>query len=204
MTGIPKEYAFLSAVGVLPRMITEGLALLGTNEIPGSKSNAVIMSWERELEREGFDRLDYGNDDIPWCGLFMAICALRAGKTPVANPLWARNWQHFDNPIRVNAGSELKPRLISSGFPRPNGPPEPSLGDVCVFIRPGGGHVAMYIAEDPFYFHVLGGNQSNSVTITRVRKDRCIAVRRANMMIPPASMHPYNANVNGAVSVNEA
>jgi cell wall-associated NlpC family hydrolase len=35
------------------------------------------------------------------------------------------------------------------------------LGDVLVFRRGGGGHVALYVGEDEEAFHVLGGNQAD-------------------------------------------
>jgi hypothetical protein len=46
-----------------------------------------------------------------------------------------------------------------------------------VFERPGGGHVGFYVGEDAAAYHVLGGNQGDSVTIARIEKQRCIARR---------------------------
>jgi hypothetical protein len=45
--------------------------------------------------------------------------------------------------------------------------------------RAGFGHVGLYVGEDYGAFHVLGGNQSVVVTITRIARDRCIAIRRS-------------------------
>lgn len=199
MAGIPAKYALLSSVGVLPRVITYGLALLGTNEIPGAGSNPVILSWDNEVNAKFPGKISgMVNDGVPWCGLFVALVTTRAGKTPVTNPLWARNWQGFGEPVGVNRGSESAPRLeFVEGR-------KASLGDVLVFVRPGGGHVGFYIAEDATAYHVLGGNQSDSVSITRVAKARCIAVRRPPMTTPPASMKPYRVAASGAMSANEA
>jgi uncharacterized protein (TIGR02594 family) len=177
-----EKYAWLKTIGLLPRTITYGLALLGTNEVKGSGSNDVIESWRDELNAKYPNLVQgFSDDSVPWCGLFVAIVVERAGKVPIKNPLWARNWGNFGSP----------------SIP-------PSLGDVLVFVRDGGGHVGFYIAEDDDCYHVLGGNQSDSVTITRIEKRRCIAVRQPPMQIPPASRKPYFVEPSGQISTNEA
>lgn len=198
MAGIPAKYAFLSSVGLLPRTVTYALALLGTNEVPGKGSNPVIESWRDELNKAGCSVVGFSDDSVPWCGLFAAIVVLRAGKTPVSSPLWARNWAKFGTPVAENVGTDKAPKLaFKPGL-------KASLGDVLVFVRDGGGHVTFYIAEDDTYYHCLGGNQSDSVTITRIAKARCIAVRRPPMTTPPASLRPYKVAANGNISTNEA
>jgi hypothetical protein len=42
------------------------------------------------------------------------------------------------------------------------------------------------------------------VTITRVTKARCIAIRRAPMTEPPESVRPFYVTASGAISTNEA
>ena len=202
MAGVPAKYAFLSSVGLLPRTITHGLALLGTNEIPGKGSNPVIESWRDELNKAGCSVVGFSDDAVPWCGLFAAIVAHRAGKTPVSSPLWAMNWRNFGVEIASNVGTTAKPKLaFKPGL-------KASLGDVLVFQRKTAtgfaGHVGFYIAEDTDAYHVLGGNQSDSVTITRVVKSRCVAVRRPPMNTAPASVRPFVVAANGHISTNEA
>ena len=112
----------------------------------------------------------------------MALIARRAGKTPPAKPLWAPSWSRFG----VAA-------------------PAAALGDVLVFNRPkGGGHVGLYVGEDDGAFHVLGGNQSDAVSITRIAKTRCIAIRRPIYRDQPASVAPVQLTATGAISANEA
>ena len=41
-----------------------------------------------------------------------------------------------------------------------------------VFTRAGRGHVGLYLGEDATHFHILGGNQTNNVSITRIAKVR--------------------------------
>ena len=178
---LPAGYAWLGTIGLLPRTIVEGLKLLGTAEIIGKGSNRTILSWRDELNQSGVAITGYSDDDIPWCGLFAAIVAHRAGKAVIDAPLWARNWAKF-------------------GF----GGYQAALGDVLVFVRNGGGHVGFYIAEDADAYHVLGGNQGNRVSITRVAKDRCIATRRPDYSVKPASVKPYLVKAGGALSRNEA
>ncbi|UNK78108.1 hypothetical protein MNQ96_10975 [Sphingopyxis granuli] len=61
----------------------------------------------------------------------------------------------------------------------------------------------LYVGEDYGAFHVLGGNQSDGVTITRVAHDRCIAIRRPVYRKAPASAKPVQLAANGALSTNE-
>lgn len=172
---IPAQYKFLTKEKA-PRMLLEALALYGVTETPGPKNSAEIMSWADEAD------VPYPNDDVAWCGLFMAIVALRAGKPIVANPLWARNWAKW--------GKES---------------PYPMLGDVLVFSRPGGGgHVALYVGEDKDCYHVLGGNQSDMVNITRVKKDRLLAARQLYEVGRPDNCRTIAIKAVSAISKNEA
>jgi uncharacterized protein (TIGR02594 family) len=182
MSQIPNAYAWLTKIGQLPRTINEALKLLGVAEIVGRGSNRTILAWRDELNAAGVTIAGYSDDDVPWCGLFAAIVAHRAGKAVPAAPLWARNWTKFGE-VAVDA----------------------ALGDVLVFERPGGGgHVGFYVAEDDEAFHVLGGNQGNRVSITRIAKARCIAHRRPNYRLAPASVTPRIVRASGALSRNEA
>lgn len=176
---LPAAYRWLTTLGLLPRVISEALKEYGTIEVPGPGNNPKIVGWGDEIG--GAVDKAYTADSIPWCGLFAAIVCKRAGKAIPDAPLWALNWAKFG----VKAD-------------------RPSLGDVLVFKRNGGGHVGFYVGEDPGAFHVLGGNQSDAVTITRIAKDRLYAVRRPVMKVPPASMKPYQLAAAGKLSVNEA
>ncbi len=160
-----------------PRMIAEGLRLIGTREAAGAPDDPVIMGWAREVPVKG-----YHADAVPWCGLYMAVVAHRAGKAVPAGPLWAQNWRHFG----TAAG------------------PAPMLGDVLVFRRPSGGHVGLYVAEDAGAFHVLGGNQGDAVSIVRIARARLVAARRPAYRQAPASVRAQLALARGAASTDEA
>lgn len=181
---LPAQYEWLNKIGTLPKMVEFGLSLLGTQEVIGKGSNKTILSWRDTLNQNGVIVEGYSDDSIPWCGLFIAYLTFmrrRLSNEVVSNPLWARNW--------VNYGEKS---------------PEASLGDILVFVRNGGGHVGIYIGEDSTTYHVLGGNQSDNVTITRIAKNRCIAVRRPKYNTKPDSVKPYKLKSGGTISTNEA
>lgn len=174
---ISNQYLFLEALNPLPRMVKIGIDNLGVKEVSGTGNSATILSWAKELNMQS----TYSQDSIPWCGLFIAMVVNRSGRTPVVNPLWARNWEKW--------GVKAK---------------EAMLGDILVFVRPGGGHVGIYIAEDDNCYHVLGGNQSDAVTIARIKKSRCTAIRRPAYNNQPNTVRKFVVAANGTISTNEA
>jgi uncharacterized protein (TIGR02594 family) len=182
----PKGYEWLSEVGLLPKTISEAFKEFGTVETPGHANNPKILSWAKEV---GLEKT-YSSDSIPWCGLFAAVIAKRAGKAVVEAPLWARNWPTFGLEVARKDGEKLK---FFSGR-------RASLGDVMVFVRDGGGHVAFYLGETPTHYLCIGGNQSDKVCIAAMPKSRCIAVRRPTYNNQPASVKPY---ILGGVKVIE-
>lgn len=174
---LPDEYAWL-ARETGPRVLVEALKLYGTLERVGPASNPVILAWAKEV---GVEK-DYTDDGTAWCGLFMAVIAKRANWPLVDAPLWARAW----------AGWQGKS-------------PRPSLGDVLVFARKGGGHVGLYVGEDETFYHVLGGNQGDAVSVMRIAKSRCIAIRRPIWrQSQPARVRPIHLAATGEISMNEA
>lgn len=161
-----------------PKLLVEAYKLLGTKEVPGQGDNIEILKWAESL---GLEKT-YKEDNIPWCGLFVAYACHQAGLQIVANPLWARNWANF------GVGQKVA-----------------MLGDILVFVRDGGGHVAIYVGEDNLCYHVLGGNQSDMVCITRIRKERCIAIRRTDWKVAqPENVRVVKLEATGVTSINEA
>lgn len=145
MTPLPSQYSFLNAEPS-PRILKQAISLFGVFEKPGAEDNPVIIGWAQEIGRPV--SLNYQHDSTPWCGLFMAVCARRAGLDLPPAPLWALSWSRWGVKVSV-----------------------PKLGDVLTFKRAGGGgHVALYVGEDKTHFHILGGNQRDSVCIVRKPK----------------------------------
>lgn len=131
-------------------------ALIGVHEGVGPAVNPEIIDWARQ--EGGWVERFYQDDEIPWCGLFVGHCLHKAGLAGPKNPLSALAWADWGQP--------LDPSALS-------------LGAVLVFKRAGGGHVGFYVGEDPDgqALHVLGGNQSDQVCVTRIPRARLFAAR---------------------------
>jgi uncharacterized protein (TIGR02594 family) len=179
---LPPAYGWLLTLPYLPRHVEFALGLIGVQEVAGSGDNPTIMKWRDEVRAAGIDVSGYSADQVPWCGLFMAYVMLKSDRQSVAKPLWALNWAKFGQ----DGG-------------------QPELGDVLTFKRDGGGHVAIYIAEDrQGYYHILGGNQSDRVSIMRIAKSRMHSCRQPPYKTKPESVKPYVVAATGTVSTNEA
>ena len=131
----------------------EAWRLLGVTEVGGKGNNQMILGWAKDLD------IAYREDETPWCGLFVAHCiGSQLSDEPLpSGPLGAKNWSRFG--IKT----------------------APQPGAVLVFWRedPNGalGHVGFYAGEDDTHFHVLGGNQSDKVCVTRVPIKRLVSAR---------------------------
>jgi uncharacterized protein (TIGR02594 family) len=173
---LPKAYQWIQQEDG-PRHLLKAIELYGITETVGPKHNPVILGWAKEV---GLDSV-YKNDEIPWCGLYIAVVMLRAGRPVVKDPLWALNWNKFG--VKVD---------------------KPMLGDVLTFTRASGGHVGIYVGEDSTAYHVLGGNQGNQVSVTRIAKSRLSQARRPEYTNQPINIRVISLAGNGALSVNEA
>ena len=177
---LPAKYQWLEGVEGLPKVVTEGLALIGISEIIGPNHNTVIMGWARAL---GLEKI-YTKDELAWCGLFHAWVLTRASKhIPLKgfDLLRALKYQAFGVPVN-----------------------QAMLGDTLIFRREGGGHVGTYIAESDTTYHVLGGNQGNTVSIIEIEKKRLVAARRPVYQTQPAGVKKFFLSSTGNVSTNEA
>jgi uncharacterized protein (TIGR02594 family) len=138
-----------------PAWLRAARAKLGTREAPGAANSPTIMGWATKLGTKVLGMV-YNADSVPWCGLFIATCLAEDGIAAAPIAVRAKAWATW--------GVALRPEKLAPGA-------------VLVFERPGGGHVGFYVGEDAAAYHVLGGNQGDAVTITRIGKDRCIARR---------------------------
>ena len=139
------------AEGPMLPWFEEARHLMGTKEVGGSGDNPDILDWAKDLD------IHYPGDDVPWCGLFVAHCvgATLPQEPLPANPLGARQWERF--------GDSTQPRF----------------GALMVFWRStpqsGKGHVGFYVGEDDNAYQILGGNQSDSVCLTWLNKNRFLS-----------------------------
>lgn len=159
-----------------PRWLTAAKQNLGVREIVGPKHNPTIMGWLSRLKSWIKD------DETPWCGTFVAAMMQEAGLPYPKEFPRARTWADY--------GSNLRADRIAPGA-------------ILVFSRQGGGHVGFYVGEDKTFYHVLGGNQGNSVSVVSIAKARCIAIRWPKGE-PVIGGPVWPKLAGGPVSTNEA
>ena len=169
--------ASMAPPGPLP-WITEAKTALGRHEV---RDRSWLMDW---LKRDGRSLGDPSKN--PWCGDFVETCIrIALPDEPLlgalgSNPYWARNWMLFGQPVR------------------------PVIGAVLVFERGSGGHVGFAIGQDDTHFHVLGGNQSDAVTIARIAKSRLLGARWPATVPPRAQRLPVMKPGEYLTTTNEA
>jgi uncharacterized protein (TIGR02594 family) len=127
---------------------------LGVKEIAGESDNLTIVNYAKE---SGFDWVN--DDETPWCSIFINWVCLKSSyeRTKKAN---ARSWMEIGIPTK-----------------------KPEYGCVCVFQRgnsPTQGHVGLFDGEDDAHIYLLGGNQSDSVSITKYPKTKLLGYRILN------------------------
>lgn len=181
MNNVPYKYQWLLKEEG-PKILKEALKYYGVEETPGEfRDNPAILRWAEEAGVK-----NYKHDERAWCGLFMTYVAFKSGISRPKNSLWAKHWAKIGQ--HVDYGSAV-------------------LGDILIFNRdddPKKGHIGLYVGEDEDAYHVLGGNQHNEVSITRIGKQRIFEIRR------PISPENYSSNMrkvflekDGDLSQNE-
>ena len=153
--------------------------LMGLKEGKGAADNPTILDWADDLD------LHYPHDDIAWCGLFVAHCiSTTLPDEPLpANPLGARQWNKFGQPVA------------------------PQLGAIATFWRGSRdgwqGHVGFLVAASPSAYCVRGGNQSDSVSDAWISADRLLHTRWPSSGSIPFN-RPLPTKPAGRLSTNEA
>lgn len=166
-----------TAIGgeVLPPWFVEARRKIGLQE---KLNNKTLREY---LKSDGSTLGDPAK--LPWCGDFIeTVIALTLPNEPmVDNPYYALNWRKFGVPIETVA-----------------------LGALAPFQRTGGGHIGIIVGHDKTHFHVLGGNQSNAITIVRIDKDRLSGPLRWPLTYPlPTKALPFST-IDATISTNEA
>lgn len=161
MSNLPTKFAWL-ALEPGPKMLVEALRHYGVTEVQGKSNNADIMRWAKEVGVNGW----YTDDQIPWCGLFVGVVASRCGY-PYSSGKLLSSLQWSDKYKKGEPGYGVK--VLQADV---------QLGDIMIFIRPGGGHIGFYCGENEHNYLVLGGNTSNAVGFAWIAKERFYDARR--------------------------
>jgi uncharacterized protein (TIGR02594 family) len=157
-----------------PPWLKEARKHMGKAEVPGKKHSPFVLGLWKALGRP------YTDDEVPWCGGFVAYC-LRQTMPMIALP---------KIPERALAWNEWGHKCM------------PAVGAIAVFGRSGGGHVAFAVGQRSDAIYVLGGNQANAVNIMPINKDRLVGFRwPASLPMPPAGLPQMTG---GTASRNEA
>lgn len=119
-------------------------------EVPGSGHNPRILEYQKATT------LSAPDDETPWCSSFVCWCLQAVG---VAHTADARARSHL-------AWGEVLPT--------------PRYGCLVIFSRPPNpraGHVAFWLETTDERVRVLGGNQSNRVSVATFPKSRVLGYR---------------------------
>lgn len=125
--------------------------------------------------------------EIAWCGAFVGMCiaTVLPKEAMPANPLGSRNWLNFG-------------RAIDG----------PQIGAIAVFWRGSKtgwqGHVGFVVGHDKTHLHILGGNQSDSVSVARIAKNRLLGYRWPTTAGDPPAGALATSTINAAITNNEA
>lgn len=193
---IPSRFNYLLKDPLPPIMVRVALGMYGTYEdLDAGQSNRYITAWADEIEQivpsnYNMWAADYYNSDlIPWCGLFMAVCAARSCQArperfPPVGYLAAMSWASWGKGVTKNINNVC-------------------VGDVIVINQPHT-HVTMAVGTTSNGNILgLGGNQSNMVNIKEFEMSRVYSIRRPPYIIQPAGARHVVVSSTGDVSTNE-
>jgi len=135
-----------------PEWLKIARAEIGVKEIPGPKHHPRILDYLSTVAKGRHKK-----DEIPWCSAFVNWCMIRDLKLGTDEAL-ARSWLQWGKPLDI-----------------------PQLGCIVVMRRGTSswqGHVGFWLGElEPAWFHCLGGNQKDSVRVSRYATSKVLGYR---------------------------
>jgi len=137
-------------ISILSRFLAVARAEIGVKEIAGSQTNPRISEYHATTT------LQATNDEVPWCSSFVNWVVAKAGGRGTGSA-WSHSWLQWGRPID---------RVVP--------------GCIAVFSRgsdPKAGHVGFALQDDGTHIHLLGGNQTNAVSVVRYPKSRLLSLR---------------------------
>lgn len=131
----------------------------GMKELAGDEDNPQILA---------FLKLDAAwpeHDEVPWCSGFINYVAWIC-RAPRSKSLRARSWLEIGRRISLDGATPGDVVIFNRG-----GSPDPN-------VIKSKGHVGFYAGHDDDFVEVLGGNQSNTVKVSRYKRSDLLGVRR--------------------------
>lgn len=134
-----------------PAWLSEAWAEFGQAERAGSAHNPRVVKLYKDAGHPSVD-----NDEVAWCAAFVGACLQRSGITATGS-LMARSYATWGKPAT-----------------------EPEYGAIAVLTRtadPALGHVGFVVGATPDTLFLLGGNQSDAVSVAAFPRSRLLATR---------------------------
>ena len=133
----------------------------GIKEVGGNVDNPQIMAMLK------LDMNWPTEDEVPWCSAFANyICWL--ARLPRSKDLRARSWLNVGFGIPLDAAERGDIVVIKRGKGEQPGPENTTAQ----------GHVGFYAGRFGEFIEILGGNQSDTVKVSRYPANRLLGVRR--------------------------
>ena len=133
----------------------------GIEEVGGNVDNPAIMAMLK------LDNRWPSNDEVPWCSAFTNyICWL--ARLPRSKNLRARSWLNIGKGISLDQAEAGDIIVIKRGKGEQPGPE----------VTDAPGHVGFFAGRLDGLVEILGGNQSDTVKISRYPHSRILGVRR--------------------------
>lgn len=138
------------------------MRFVGTKEIPGVVSNPLILAMLR------LDDSWPTGEEVAWCSAFVNFVT-NLLRLPRSKSLAARSWLTVGTPIAlVTAEAGFDVVILRRGIGQQPGPE--------VIKAPG--HVGFFAGRDNETVTILGGNQSDGVTVAPFPAAQVLGVRR--------------------------
>ena len=136
---------------------------IGQKEVVGSGNNRQVVKYHAYARKD--NNVSKGlADSVPWCASFVCFVLENSGMAST-NSMQARSFLNWGRSTRS----------------------KPLPGDLVVFWRGSKdswqGHVGFFLEETSSYIYVLGGNQNDSVNVSRYSKSKLLDIRRSTKHI---------------------
>ncbi|MFM9848759.1 MAG: TIGR02594 family protein [Hyphomicrobiaceae bacterium] len=134
-----------------PPWMAVAWAELGQSEVSGAAANPRVVDYFRQLGHRAI-----ADDETAWCAAFVGACLERAGFSSTRS-LIARSYLEWGEPAT-----------------------EPAAGSIAVLTRGAStslGHVGFLVGMTDTAVYLLGGNQSDAVSVARFDRSRLLSTR---------------------------